>query len=125
MLKKLVLGLLAGAFLFSSVPVMAIPAPNDACVSVELVIANVQAREPQDEFVVLNEQQMNAFRARDDLMPPPDVDFDRVLIIHDAERALVVLLKGDCVVRAANNTVPWVLLARILGLTQARNGMNG
>jgi len=118
-MKHLLGAALVAALLFSAPAAQAIPAPNEQCISVDLLIQNVQAREPNDQFVVLNQQQMKKFVSTEGLAPPPDKVFNRILIIHDQERALIVLLQDNCVVAASNNVLNWQKLAAHLGLTEA------
>jgi hypothetical protein len=74
------------------------------------------------QFTKLNPDAYNEFRDNPGLSGGADargVKFDAVVIMHNSQDALIILMKGDCIAAVANNTVPWIKLQNALGLIEA------
>jgi hypothetical protein len=113
---KFLMALLVGALFFSA-PAMA--QEDTECKNIGGLIEYLQTQEPDVEGVILNEKQIEAFKARPDLAPPPEIAFDGVIVIHNNEVALIVLMRGQCIGVVARNVVSWPALQQVLGLTPA------
>lgn len=88
------------------------------CQSAQTYISAVIAGSAGVTAVTLNLQQLAVY-ALTELAPPAYVEYDSVVIVHNAASAQVLVINAGCIVAHSTGVLPWQIVATELGLVAA------